>query len=173
MLQRMLQRARRPGRRPGMEQDKERDSGMELSEHIRIERPRDEVFAAWASLDRAPEYAAAVVERRKLTPGPIGKGTRFQAADRWPGRTVAFSVEITAFEPPERIAATWSDPMSGGWDAIFEEVDGGTEMHFHATFSPSGLLGLLMPLLRPWVHRQTRVLLRDFKVWLESGQAGG
>lgn len=146
---------------------------MEVSEHIRIDRPRDEVFAAWASLDRAGEYAESVVTRRKLTPGAIGKGTRFQAADRWPGRTVEFSVEITAFEPPERIAATCSDPMAGGWDAIFDEAGGGTEMHFHATLAPGGLLGLLMPLLRPWVDRQTRGFLRDFKVWLESGRASG
>ncbi len=162
------------GEHRGTVQEEQRDSSMELSGHIRIERPRDEVFAAWASLDRAPEYAAAVVARRKLTPGAVGKGTRFQAADRWPGRTVFFSVEITAFEPPGRIAATWSEPLSGGWDAIFEAVDEAgrtTQMHFHATLAPSGLLGLLLPRLRPWVHRQTRGFLREFKAWVESGQA--
>lgn len=144
---------------------------MEISEHTRIERPREEVFEAWVSMDRAHEYVAGVITRRKMTPGPIGKGTRFQAADRWPGRTVVFEVEVSAYDPPERIAAIWSDPMAGGWDAIFEDVGDSTELHLHTTIAPSSLFGLFMPLLRPWFRRRLRETLRDFKEWVESGRA--
>jgi uncharacterized membrane protein len=144
---------------------------LEISERIRIDRPRAEVFAAWSSLERWPEYADGVLERTKLTPGAAGKGARFRAADRWPGWTVRFGVEITAFEPPERIAATWSDPMSGGCDAIFEDVEGGTEMRYDASLDPSGVVGLLLPLLRPWVRRRAKAQLRGFRAWVESGDA--
>lgn len=144
---------------------------MELSERIRTERPRAEVFAAWSCLDRAHEYPGVVSERRRPTRGPIGVRSRFRAVDRWPGRTVESIIEISAYQPPERIAGTWSDPILGGWDAIFEEVEGGTELHLHATLAPSGARSLLLPLLRPWIGRQTRRSMRAFKACIESGQA--
>lgn len=39
---------------------------MDLSGVIAIARPIDEVFAAWAALERAPEHAEGIVERRSL-----------------------------------------------------------------------------------------------------------
>ena len=81
---------------------------MRLSGRTSVARAPDEVFALWADLERSTEYSAATIERRKVTPGPIGVGTRYHAVDRWPGRTVTFTVEVTAFEPPRRMAASWS-----------------------------------------------------------------
>ena len=144
---------------------------MDVSGEIVVERPIDEVFDAWAALERSHEYADPVIERRKETDGPLAAGTRFHAVDQWPGRKVEFTVEVTAYEPPRRMAATWSEPMTGGWDAIFEEVEGGTELRFESTMSPSGLMGLAAPLLKPWVNRQTKGFLASFKEWVESGKA--
>ena len=142
---------------------------MELTESIRIERPPADVFDAWARIDRAARHDPAVLERRELSHGAIGKGSRFAAVDRWPGRDVSYVVEITAYERPERIAATWSDPMSGGWDAIFEAVGGATEMRFHATLDPSGLTGLLLRIMVPWYRRHVRALLESFAEGLAAG----
>lgn len=141
---------------------------MELTETIRVARPAEEVFDAWARIDRASRYNPAVVERRKLTDGAVGKGSRFRAVDRWPGRDVTYYVEITAYERPERIAATWSDPISGGWDAIFQRVGEGTEMRLHATLNPSGLTGSMIRLLMPWYRRQARAFLETFRDELEG-----
>ena len=142
---------------------------MELNETIRVERPRAEVFDAWARIDRAGRHNPAVIERTKLTEGPISKGSRFRAVDRWPGFDVRYTVELTAFLRPERVAATWSDPLSGGWDAIFEERDGGTELRFHATLHPSGPAGLALRLLWPWYRRQARRFLETFRDSVEAG----
>jgi uncharacterized protein YndB with AHSA1/START domain len=130
-----------------------------------VARPPDKVFALWADLARSPEYSAATVERHKLTEGPIGVGTRYHAVDRWPGRTVAFTVEVTAFEPPRRMVASWSEPMAGGWEARFAPADGGTELTFTTRMEPSGLMGLLAPLMRPWAARQLRQFMADFRGW--------
>lgn len=144
---------------------------MDVSGTVVVRRPIEEVFDAWMALERIPEWSDVVIERRKETDGPAGVGTRYHAVDRWPGRQVAFTVEITAYERPNRVAATWSEPMVGGWDAIFEEVDGGTEVRLESSMSPSGLLGLLGPLLRPWAARQARGFMADFRAWVESGAA--
>jgi uncharacterized protein YndB with AHSA1/START domain len=141
---------------------------VELNEAILVERPPTEVFDAWARIDRAGRHVPAIIERTRLTDGPIGPGARFRAVDRWPGLDVAYTVEITAFERPERIAATWSNPLSGGWDAIFEPRTGGTEVHFHATLHPSGIHGLALRLLWPWYLRQVRTFLETFRASLEG-----
>ena len=142
---------------------------MELNETITVARPPAVVFEAWSRVDRAARYSPAVVERTKLTEGPIGRGSRFRAVDRWPGLDVSYTVELTVFQAPERVAATWSNPLSGGWDAIFEPRDGGTEMRFHATLHPSGIHGLALRLLWPWYRRQVRRFLEDFRASVESG----
>ncbi len=146
---------------------------MELNETVRVERPPDDVFDAWARIDRATRHSPAVVERTKLTEGPIGKGTRFRAVDRWPGMDVGYTVEVTVFDRPERIAAIWSDPLSGGWDAIFEERGGGTEMRFHATLHPAGIHGLALRLSWPWYRRQVREFLESFRETVQGHPAPG
>lgn len=138
---------------------------MRLSARTHLDRPPDEVFALWADLERSPEYSAASIERRKLTDGPVGVGTRYHAVDRWPGRTVAFTVEVTSYEPPRRISVSWSEPMAGGWDADFEPSDGGTTLRFTTRMEPSGAMGLLAPLMRPWAAWQLRRFMADFRSW--------
>jgi uncharacterized protein YndB with AHSA1/START domain len=142
---------------------------MELSETLLVARAPAQVFDAWARIDRATRHDSAVLERTKLTEGPIGKGTRFRARDRWPGLDVRYTVELTVFERPDRIAATWSNPLSGGWDAIFEPRDGATELRFHATLQPSGIHGLALRLLWPWYRRKVRRFLESFRRSVESG----
>ena len=144
---------------------------MELTETISIKAPASEVFDAWAQLERAHEYADSVVERRRLDGGPVGVGARYQAIDRWPGGDVTFTVHITAFERPLRIAATWSDPVGGGWDAIFIEAGGRTEFTAAWTLQPTGPRGLLLPLRLPLVRRAARRFLTGFREWSETGRA--
>ena len=141
---------------------------MELNEVVQIRRPAVAVFEAWSDIERTAGYSAAAVERTRLTDGPVGRGTRVRAVDRWPGRLVTYTVEITAFERPGRIAATWSNPLSGGWDAIFEPLDDGTELRFHATVNPSGLGGLPLRLLLPWYRREVHAFLQAFRAGVEA-----
>jgi uncharacterized protein YndB with AHSA1/START domain len=141
---------------------------MKLSAQTHVDRSPGDLFALWADLERSVEYSAATIERRKVTPGPIGVGTRYHAVDRWPGRTVTFTVEVTAFEPPSRMVASWSEPMVGGWEARFAPADGGTELAFTTRMEPSGLMGLLSPLMRPWAARQLRQFMCDFRRWAEA-----
>jgi uncharacterized protein YndB with AHSA1/START domain len=141
---------------------------MRLTGRTPVARPPQEVFALWADLERSPEYSSATIERRKVTSGPVSVGTRYHAVDRWPGRTMAFTVEVTAYEPPRRMAASWSEPMAGGWEAQFDPASGGTDLTFTTRIEASGLMGLLTPLMRPWASRQLRRFMVDFRRWAET-----
>jgi uncharacterized protein YndB with AHSA1/START domain len=141
---------------------------MRLSAQTHVDRSPAELFALWSDLERSVEYSAATIERRKVTTGPIGVGTRYHAVDRWPGRTVTFTVEVTAFEPPRRMVASWSEPMAGGWEARIEPAGGGANLTFTTLMEPSGLMGRLSPLMRPWAARQLRRFMADFRSWAEA-----
>lgn len=58
-------------------------------------------------LERSPEWAAPVIERHKLTEGPMGIGTTYLARNQFPGRVIEFTVEITEFQPPDLVTAVW------------------------------------------------------------------
>lgn len=94
---------------------------------------------------------------------------RYYAVDRWPGRDVAFEMEITEYERPTRLAAQWFDPMAGSWRAAFaDDGDDTTRMDFTATIEPDGVMRFVEPLLRPWARKQLAAGLASFKEWVES-----
>lgn len=141
---------------------------MNLDVEIDVERPIDEVFGYWADLENGPEWAGPVVERRRLTEGPIGVGTRYLAVDRFPGKDLTFEVEIVAFEPNEMMAANVGEPMNGGWEARFSESNGGTRVHLLADVSPPGPLRFLAPVMGGWMKRAIQKDLLAFKQILEA-----
>lgn len=145
---------------------------MDVEGEVTVRGPIEQVFRDFTDLERSGEYSAPVIERRKLTDGPLGVGTRFHAIDRWPGRKVEFTVEITQFEPNRLVAASWSDPVPGGWEARFEQMEEGAKVTFRASMNPKGMMGLLAPVMKPWARRQTRAFLRGFKEWSEAQRAG-
>ena len=146
---------------------------MELTTSIEIERPIADVFAYWADLENGSEWASAVIERTKITDGPVGVGTRYRAVEQFPGRKVQFTVEITEFELNRRMAAIWEDlPVEAGWVATFEESNGGTRLTMIAQINPSGgLMKALIPLMSRWVKRANQKDLETLKARLESRAA--
>lgn len=142
---------------------------MRLSQSATVRAPAERVFDCWAALERSPEHQKPTLDRTKLTDGPVGKGTRYSATDQWPGRKVSFEMEITGFERPSSISASWDQPMNGSWTARFEESDGTTLMDFETIIEPGGVMGLLAPLMKPWANRQLSQGLASFANWVENG----
>jgi hypothetical protein len=145
---------------------------VELNEVITIRRPARDVFAAWARLRLVGLIGPLPMERKDTGGAPLRDGGRLLALDHWPGRDVRYGVQVTVFEPPDRIAAIWSDPLSGGFDVIFESFGETTELHYHAACSPSGLTGVWLRPLGPWCRREARRTLLAFRDTLERGSAG-
>lgn len=142
---------------------------MKLAAEVGIDCPIEQVFDCWAALERSPEHQKPTIDRTRLTDGPISVGTRYSATDQWPGRKVQFEMEITAYERPFRISARWDEPMNGSWEALLRSEGAGTVMEFVTTIEPSGLMGLLAPLMKPWAVRQMDQGLSSFKEWVEAG----
>jgi len=142
---------------------------MRLVDSVMVSAPIEKVFDGWAALERSPEHQKPSIERTRLTDGPLRAGTRYRALDQWPGRKVSFEMEITEYQRPKLIAARWEEPMNGSWTARFIEDGAATRMEFETTIEPTGLMGLLEPLMRPWGRRTLATGLDSFRRWVEGG----
>ena len=147
---------------------------MRLEASVFVNRPVEEVFTHLLDLERSPEWALdfGVMERRKLTDGPAGVGTRFHAIDRLLGRHSEFEVEITGYEQNRYLAAAWSEPIGGGWEALFKPRKGGTDLTFVGEMNPTGVLKLMSPFMGLWGKRVARRDLDRFRNWVENDTRG-
>lgn len=141
---------------------------MKLAHSVTIDAPVERVFDCWAALERSPEHQKPTIDRTRLTDGPVGVGTRYSATDQWPGRRVHFEMEITGFDRPFEMSARWDEPMDGAWKASFTPDGDQTVMEFETSIEPTGLMGLLTPLMKPWARRQLAEGLASFGNWVEG-----
>ena len=146
---------------------------MQIEAAVVVNKPIADVFARWSEVERYPEWFDMSLERRKVTEGPIGVGTIYHAVDKLPpGRRVEATLEITAYQPNELMGARLSKPLNATWEARFEDTNGGTRMTFRTVANPSGLRGLVAPLLSGWAQRQVQSGLDGFKASFEGDFAG-
>ncbi len=143
---------------------------MRMTDRVSLRCLPQQAFRGLVDLERSPEWAlsSGVIERRKVTEGPHGVGTEFAALDKLLGRETEFVVRFTEFEPGQRVAASWSDPIRGGWSASFTGTNGSTELEFTAEMYPTGPLRLLAPVLGAVMKRAMRKDLARFKTWVEQ-----
>ena len=69
---------------------------------IDIARDPDEVYAYLADLEHTPEWNWAITSTQKVTPGPVGIGTRYRQTRSVPRPAVEF-IEISGLDPGRSI----------------------------------------------------------------------
>lgn len=144
---------------------------LRIDGEIIINRPVEEVFDFVADECNEPRYNARMRHAEKVSPGPIGVGTRFRAEFASMGRPVG-TTDITGYERPHRLASTTH--LSGieiRGTLLFEPVLAGTRMRWSWRLQPHGVLKLLGPLVVHLGRRQEQATWAGLKRFLE-GQAG-
>jgi uncharacterized protein YndB with AHSA1/START domain len=114
----------------------EREVRIRMS--VTIDRPIGEVFDFVSDATNVLRWLPAAVERRKLTDGPVGVGTRFEATDRLGRRLVTHTQEVIEFEPDRIVTSRMSAPWNGEYRIRLEPVAGGTLLSVETTGRPSG-----------------------------------
>src|SRR6266511_1951506 len=77
---------------------------VRIDGEIVINRPVDTVFDFVADERNEPRYNPRMLRVEKLSPGPIGVGSRFRAAMRTRPRPTKMTTEFTGYERPWRLA---------------------------------------------------------------------
>jgi hypothetical protein len=102
------------------------------------------VFDYVADQTHEPLYNRNMVRAQMATPGPIGKGTRFNSAVRSSGRTAEMLIEYTGYDRPTLLTSTATMKQAQiDYTLTFKPVEAGTRMRWSGEVRPKGWLRLL------------------------------
>ena len=134
-----------------------------------INRPVEEVFQFAMETDKLTQWQGNLVQSRQTSDGPMGVGSTFDEIRQAPGRKVETTWEVTEYELNRLVK--WKTtagpiPMEGG--TSFESTDNGTRVTFQLEARPTGLYGLLQPILGRAVKKQVKSDMESLKDVLEA-----
>jgi uncharacterized protein YndB with AHSA1/START domain len=134
-----------------------------------IERPVDEVFDFVADERNEPRYNPRILRVEKLTPGPIGHGTRFHAETTTMGRTAAIAIRYTAYQRPRRLGSSIHMSAADIQGTLsFDPTGGGTRMGWSWDMRLRGCYRLLTPIVARSGRRQEQATWGSLKRFLEG-----
>lgn len=139
---------------------------------IEIFRPVEEVFDTVADQRNEVHYNPRMTTSAKVTKGPIGVGTTFQATVLHRGRPLDMTIEYTAFDRPRRL--TSRSVMAGAvvqGSVRCDPIEGETRLSWDWQLSLSGLARLAGPLVARIGQRQETQIWSGLKHYLEGGPA--
>lgn len=129
---------------------------------IVIDCPVETVFDFVADECNEPRYNPQMLSVEKLTPGPVGVGTRYDAQMRSGSRTLPLTLEFTCFERPNRLRShSEFSGMNIDGELAFESLGGSTRMRWVWNLAPQGGMKLLGPLIS-WMGRK-----QELRIWSE------
>jgi hypothetical protein len=113
---------------------------------ITINRPVEEVFDFVADERNEPRYNPRMLRVEKVSPGPVGLGSRFRAMMQSRPRPVEMTILWTGYERPRRLASTTQlSTMDIRGALTFDPAPAGTRMRWSWQVQPRGLLKLMTP----------------------------
>jgi hypothetical protein len=134
-----------------------------------IHRPIHEVFDSVADERNEPRYNPRIYRAEKLSPGPIGCGTRFRAEAVALGRTTTMTIEYTAYERPRHLASSIHMPAADIAGTLrFDPVPDGTRMGWSWVVRPRGPYRLLTRVIDRVGRRQEQENWSGLKRFLEA-----
>ena len=149
---------------------------IEITVDTAIARPPDVVFAYVADVEAWPAWliASGITAVRRSGSGPLARGERLVVEQVAAGRAGRFAAEVTALEPPKRLAIRGRDD-----DGISIEIDASTSADPTGAAAATALhwrirIGLPLRLLffegiaRPQVEQAARLDLEGLRRRLES-----
>jgi hypothetical protein len=140
---------------------------------IVIGQPVEAVFDYVADQSNEPQYNPQMVRAEKITPGPVGKGTRFRSAATSRGRTAEMLIECTGYDRPKLFATTTTMAQADiHYTLRFERDAAGTRMRWSGRVQPKGILRLLGPVITWLGRRQEQRIWTALKQHLEAAPAG-
>jgi uncharacterized membrane protein len=143
---------------------------VDVRTEIEIARPRVEVAAYAVDPDNAPAWYENIERVEWLTPPPLAVGSRVAFVARFLGRRLAYTYEIRALEPGERLVmSTAEGPFPMETTYTFETLpSGATRMTLRNRGEPSGFAGVAAPVLAAAMRRANRKDLARVKAILEA-----
>lgn len=143
---------------------------VDVETTIEIARPRAEVAAFAADPDNVSAWYRRISRVEWLTERPLQVGTRLAFGAQFLGRRMAYTYEVVAHEPGERLVMRTADgPFPMETTYVWADGPGGTTvMALRNRGRPAGFSAIAAPMLAAGVRRANRADLKRLKDVLES-----
>jgi uncharacterized membrane protein len=143
---------------------------VDVETQIEIGRPRAEVAAFASDPDNATAWYRNITRVQWRTPRPLAIGSRIDFAAEFLGRRLAYTYEIVALEPGERLVMRTANgpfPMETTY-AWADAPAGATVMVLRNRGEPAGFSRLATPMMAAAMRRANRGDLERLKAVLEA-----
>ena len=143
---------------------------VDVETTIEIARPRAEVAAFAADPDNVHAWYRNIKRVEWLTERPLQVGTRLAFAAEFLGRRMAYTYEVVAHEPGDRLVMRTADgpfPMETTY-VWADGPDGTTIMALRNRGRPAGFSAIATPMMAAGIRRNNRGDLQRLKAVLES-----
>jgi uncharacterized membrane protein len=139
---------------------------------VEIARSPEDVFDYCVDLTREPEWNPKAKRVEKVTDGPIGLGTRYEAEFL---KGSPMTIELVRFDRPLEWKSMGRSPrLDAKGEGRVSATDNGARLVMRMELRPKGTLRLLLPILGRFMHKQEARNLAAIKEALEdSGASAG
>ncbi|HEU0248026.1 MAG TPA: SRPBCC family protein [Gaiellaceae bacterium] len=137
---------------------------------IDIGRSPEDVFDYCTDLTREPEWNPKAKRVQKLSAGPIGLGTRYEAEFL---KGSPMTIELVRFERPVAWESVGrSRRLDAKGEGRVSATEDGAHLVMRMELRPKGTLRLLLPILGRFMHKQEERNLAAIKQALEGSGSG-
>lgn len=146
----------------------------ELVASTRIAASPAAVFAACSDFEHAAQHIGAITKVEMLTPGPVGKGTKFRETRKMFGKEATETMEVLEFFPnTSYVLGAESCGSRYRTTFTFTPAGGGTDVEFRFSATPltfwAKVAGaVMMPLMKGVLRKCVMQDLEDIKRRLET-----
>jgi uncharacterized protein YndB with AHSA1/START domain len=143
-----------------------------------VSRPPDEVFAKIAEIERWPSWliASGIIRVERSSDGPLLEGEHLKVEQRAAGRAGTFDAQVTALQPPTRLALHGRDGDGVTIDidaAVAPDGDSpGTNLRWSIRIGLPLRYRMFESMARPQVERAAALDIEALRRRLESTAAG-
>ncbi len=148
-------------------------TNVDVSTQIDIRRPRAVVAAFATDPDNATAWYANIESIAWRTDPPLVVGSRMDFVARFLGRRLAYTYEVTAWDPDARLVMrTDEGPFPMETTYLWEDLpDGATRMTLRNRGTPSGFAKVAGPVMAAAMRRANRKDLRRLREIVEARSA--
>jgi carbon monoxide dehydrogenase subunit G len=137
-----------------------------------IDRPKQEVFEFVTDPANDTKWRDSASSAEWISEGPVGVGSTQRSVDKFLGRKIELTTEVTAWDPPNKYGLkTLSGPVPTESTITFESEGSGTQLMINGQVEFGGFFKMTEGLIGKQVEKQLDTDFNGLKRVLEEGQA--
>ena len=145
---------------------------FEFENSLFINRPPQEVFDFLTNPGNDPQWRSSAVSGEWTSQDPIGVGSTFNTIDKFLGRKIESTNEITIWDPPNQFGfKTVGGPMPFEATTTLESKENGTQLTLRGQAELGGLFKIAEGLAGKQIEKQSLADFDALKLLLEEGKA--